>query len=254
MLALKPVRFYGNALPRPRIHEEVKLNDTRVDPPLGVNDSLLRWAANAHWSMGGTSFKRHRMQGKIEGRLKKLRDEKEEGESSDEEPPAPKKVVKPRRKVNSSVGGKLASRNKENSPPAKRRLTEESPVSPPVAKKSKMSDVTPVLPLRASPRRRAVETPASNAVSPMPSFAAVAGSPEFPVNRRRPARGPLSPEEPDSDSCLEEFSRLKDRPLRRSSRVTAIRRSFNDMVATGRRIFERCREGLGAKSEMTALF
>ncbi|KAL2612780.1 hypothetical protein R1flu_024472 [Riccia fluitans] len=232
MLTLKPVRFYGNALPRPRIHDDVKHSDRRVDPPLGVNDSLLRWAANAHWSMGGTSFKRHRMQGKIEGRLKKLRDEKEEGESSsDEEPPAPKKVLKSRKTVNSLVGSKIASRNKENSPPAKRRLTEKTPESPPVAKKSKMSDVTPVLPLRVSPRRRAAETP-NNVASPIPTFSGVVGSPEFPVNRRRAVRSPMSPEETDSDGCLEEFSRLKDRPLRRSSRVTAIRRSFNDMVST----------------------
>ncbi|KAG6555907.1 hypothetical protein Mapa_002549 [Marchantia paleacea] len=234
MLPLKPIRFYGSALPRPRIHEDVKHSDSRVDPPLGINDSLLRWAANAHWSMGGTSFKRHRMQGKIEGRLKKLRDEKEEGESSsDDEPPAPKKISKARKVFKPSVAMKLdsgKSRNKENSPPAKRRLTRDSPQSPSVVmKNSRLSQATPAVPLRVSPRHQAIQTPSKGTVSPPSSFATLGSSPEFPVIRRRQVESALqASEESDSDGNFEEFSRIA--PLRRSSRVTAIRRSFKDLV------------------------
>jgi hypothetical protein len=33
----------------------------RVDPPAPVNDTLLSWAHEAHWSMGGLSAKRLRL-------------------------------------------------------------------------------------------------------------------------------------------------------------------------------------------------
>ncbi|KAJ4972237.1 hypothetical protein NE237_005336 [Protea cynaroides] len=81
VVALGPGKFYGSSLPRPRIYTEVKLNDDgiRVDPPLSVMDPLLTWANDAHWSMGGLSFKRHRLQGRIEGNIKKLRAQQEKG-------------------------------------------------------------------------------------------------------------------------------------------------------------------------------
>ncbi|KAI3969114.1 hypothetical protein MKW92_044855 [Papaver armeniacum] len=36
-------------------------------------DPLLSWAHEAHWSMGGLSFNRLKLQGRIEGNVKKLR-------------------------------------------------------------------------------------------------------------------------------------------------------------------------------------
>ncbi|XP_010943631.1 uncharacterized protein [Elaeis guineensis] len=77
VVGLGPGRFYGSSLPRPRFYTEVKLNDERVDPPVPVMDPLLLWANDAHWSMGGLSFKRHRLQGRIEGSIKKLRAQQE---------------------------------------------------------------------------------------------------------------------------------------------------------------------------------
>ncbi|XP_073308703.1 uncharacterized protein [Primulina huaijiensis] len=73
VVPLGPGKFYGSSLPRPWIYTDVKLNDERVDPPLPVMDPLISWANEAHWSMGGLSFKRHRLQGRIEGNVNKLR-------------------------------------------------------------------------------------------------------------------------------------------------------------------------------------
>ncbi|XP_050381607.1 uncharacterized protein LOC126798639 [Argentina anserina] len=93
-----PAKFYGSSLPRPRFYADVKFNDERVDPPLPVLDPLLTWANEAHWSMGGLSFKRLRLQGRIEGNVGKLRAERQKTEdkkhiskraSSDSPPPAP---------------------------------------------------------------------------------------------------------------------------------------------------------------------
>ncbi|KAM3287226.1 transcriptional regulator ATRX [Capsicum chacoense] len=75
VVALGPGKFYGSSLPRPRFYEN--LNGERVDPPVSVLDPLMSWAEEAHWSMGGLSFKRLRLQGRIEGNIKKLRSEKE---------------------------------------------------------------------------------------------------------------------------------------------------------------------------------
>ncbi|XP_077231991.1 uncharacterized protein LOC143865555 [Tasmannia lanceolata] len=77
VVALGPGKFYGSSLPRPRFYTDVKLNDERVDPPLPVLHPFLSWAADAHWSMGGLSFKRHRLQGRIEGNVKRLRAQRE---------------------------------------------------------------------------------------------------------------------------------------------------------------------------------
>lgn len=77
MLPLGPGKFYGSSLPRPRIYTETKLNPERVDPPVPVMDSFLSWANEAHWSMGGLSFKRLRLQGRIEGSVSRLRQERE---------------------------------------------------------------------------------------------------------------------------------------------------------------------------------
>ncbi|XP_028761695.1 uncharacterized protein LOC114720232 [Neltuma alba] len=77
VVSLGPGKFYGTSLPRPRIYDDVKFNDHRVDPPVSVADPLMSWAHEAHWSMGGISFKRLRLQGKIEGNVNKLRAERE---------------------------------------------------------------------------------------------------------------------------------------------------------------------------------
>ncbi|GLJ17956.1 hypothetical protein SUGI_0315510 [Cryptomeria japonica] len=78
VLPLRPSKFYGSSLPRPRVYNDLKFNSERVDPPLGVMAPLLSWAKDAPWSMGGLSHGKKRMAGKIEGSLKKLRDEDEE--------------------------------------------------------------------------------------------------------------------------------------------------------------------------------
>ncbi|CAH9074833.1 unnamed protein product [Cuscuta epithymum] len=102
---LGPGKFYGKSLPRPRIYEEVKLNDRRVDPPVPVFDALMSWAEEAHWSMGGLSFKRHRLQGRIEGNISKLREAAEEekvhhrNKSSPSPPPAPLALKRKRRLI-----------------------------------------------------------------------------------------------------------------------------------------------------------
>ncbi|KAL2476753.1 hypothetical protein Adt_37489 [Abeliophyllum distichum] len=72
VVALGPGKFYGSSLPRPQFYTDVKLNDERVDPPAPFMDPLMSWAQEAHWSMGGLSFQRHRLQGRIEGNVKKL--------------------------------------------------------------------------------------------------------------------------------------------------------------------------------------
>lgn len=76
VISLGPGKFYGTSLPRPRFYTDIKFNDHRVDPPLPVNDPLLSWAEEAHWSMGGLSFNRLRLQGKIEGNVERLRSQR----------------------------------------------------------------------------------------------------------------------------------------------------------------------------------
>ncbi|CAL5342609.1 unnamed protein product [Camellia sinensis] len=77
VVPLGPGKFYGSSLPRPQIYTDVKFNDERVDPPSSVIDPLMAWAEEAHWSMGGLSFKRLRLQGRIEGNVIKLRAQRE---------------------------------------------------------------------------------------------------------------------------------------------------------------------------------
>ncbi|XVF66828.1 hypothetical protein PTKIN_Ptkin10aG0069000 [Pterospermum kingtungense] len=77
VVSLGPGKFYGSSLPRPRIYTDTKFNSERVDPPVPVLDPLLSWANEAHWSMGGLSFKRLRLQGRIEGNVKRLKAQRE---------------------------------------------------------------------------------------------------------------------------------------------------------------------------------
>ncbi|KAM3301832.1 hypothetical protein P3S67_016334 [Capsicum chacoense] len=111
VVALEPVRFYGRSLPRPQFY---KSNEDRVDPPVSILDPLMSWAEKAHWSMGGVSFKRHRLQGRIEGSIDKLRAECEETTPEKEKgsliaspesppmPPAPYVLKRKRRLVDES--------------------------------------------------------------------------------------------------------------------------------------------------------
>jgi len=85
VLPLAPGKFYGGSLPRPWIYSDVKFNTERIDPPSPPSAPLLSWANEAHWSMGGLSSKRKRMQGKIEGSIKKLRALEEENEDEAED-------------------------------------------------------------------------------------------------------------------------------------------------------------------------
>eukprot|EP00250_Pteridium_aquilinum_P015944 c22853_g1_i1 orf=152-1171(+) len=73
VVPLKLTQFYGHSVPRPRIYPDVKFSGHRIDPPASVNEALLSWASDAHWSMGGLSFKRLRSQGKVEGSTRRLR-------------------------------------------------------------------------------------------------------------------------------------------------------------------------------------
>ncbi|GKV27727.1 hypothetical protein SLEP1_g36864 [Rubroshorea leprosula] len=73
VVPLGPGKFYGGSLPRPRFYTDTKFNPDRVDPPLPVMDPLLSRANEAHWSMGGLSFERLRLQDRIEGKVEKLR-------------------------------------------------------------------------------------------------------------------------------------------------------------------------------------
>ncbi|PPD81438.1 hypothetical protein GOBAR_DD21633 [Gossypium barbadense] len=73
VVPLGPGKFYGSSLPRPRIYNETRFNSERVNPPVPVLDPLLSWANEAHWSMGGLSFKRLRLQGRIEGNVQRLK-------------------------------------------------------------------------------------------------------------------------------------------------------------------------------------
>ncbi|XP_074581398.1 uncharacterized protein LOC141837932 [Curcuma longa] len=75
LVVLGPGKFYGSRLPRPRFYAH---GDERVDPPVPVSDPLLAWANEAHWSMSGLSFHRHRLQGRIEGSVRRLRAQREE--------------------------------------------------------------------------------------------------------------------------------------------------------------------------------
>ncbi|KAL3647096.1 hypothetical protein CASFOL_008064 [Castilleja foliolosa] len=97
VIALGPGKFYGSSLPRPRFYTDVKFNDERVDPPSSVMDPLMAWAEEAHWSMGGLNFKRHRLQGRIEGNIQRLRTQREQTfkkaqtkHKSDKASPAPR--------------------------------------------------------------------------------------------------------------------------------------------------------------------
>ncbi|GAB4837971.1 hypothetical protein Ancab_027499 [Ancistrocladus abbreviatus] len=124
VVPLGPGKFYGSNLPRPRIYTDVKFNEDRIDPPPPVLDPLLSWANEAHWSMGGLSFKRLRLQGRIEGNVQKLRKQRE-------------KILK---KTNQSVSpikdlissGKIFAGEKNSS-------ESPSPPVPPLARKRRLS-------------------------------------------------------------------------------------------------------------------
>ncbi|KAJ8431792.1 hypothetical protein Cgig2_027960 [Carnegiea gigantea] len=126
VVTLGPGKFYGSSLPRPRIYNDVKFNEERVDPPVPVLDPLLSWANEAHWSMGGLSFKRLRLQGKIEGNVQKLKKEKEKEkiEKNSNQRLAP---ISESKKQSSTNGG---SKGKE------RGNREDSPQPPPISKKA----------------------------------------------------------------------------------------------------------------------
>ncbi|XP_039035780.1 uncharacterized protein LOC120172374 [Hibiscus syriacus] len=100
VVPLGPGKFYGSSLPRPRIYTETRFNSERVDPPVPVLDPLLSWANEAHWSMGGLSFKRLRLQGRIEGNVKRLKAQREkllnEKDDDPSPPPAPMAIKRKR--------------------------------------------------------------------------------------------------------------------------------------------------------------
>jgi hypothetical protein len=249
MNPLKPVRFYGSALPRPRYVEDGELSHERVDPPAPVNDSLLKWAKDANWSMGGLSFKRVRMQGKIEGRLSKLKNYAEDDDEGIPQKP------KRRPRASPSKGSPEAALKKASSTSMKRKgysgavkgqHGKDALETPLVLKKA--AAIHPLGPWgeedgptsrRVSPRLHASTPsiplspikPLSQSSPPGAPTSNVSQSIEFPVQRRRLSRG-IPDEDTDSEVNWEEFSRLRNKPLRRSSRVTSVRRSFKDFTVS----------------------
>ncbi|PWA35506.1 hypothetical protein CTI12_AA608860 [Artemisia annua] len=98
VIALGPGKFYGSSLPRPRIYTDIKYNTYRVDPPVSVLDPFMSWAEEAHWSMGGLSFNRHRLQGRIEGDIDKIRNHIETNIKKREDPGVPPAPIANKRK------------------------------------------------------------------------------------------------------------------------------------------------------------
>ncbi|KAL7587439.1 hypothetical protein Lser_V15G40499 [Lactuca serriola] len=121
VVALGPGKFYGSDLPRPRIYTDIKYNSYRVDPPVSVTDPLMSWAEEAHWSMGGLNFNRHRLQGRIEGDVEKLRSQIEESIRKKESlsPPSSKKkpISKSSEKSAKKKKGADLDRSRSPSPP-----------------------------------------------------------------------------------------------------------------------------------------
>lgn len=130
VVSLGPGKFYGSSLPRPRIYTDIKYNSDRVDPPVPVLDALMSWADEAHWSMGGLSFHRHRLQGRIEGNVEKLRNQIEKTIKL-------KETLSPKNKSK-----KIVSKLVEKSGKKMRKTTKEvdrspSPPPAPIANKRK---------------------------------------------------------------------------------------------------------------------
>ncbi|XP_071701218.1 uncharacterized protein [Rutidosis leptorrhynchoides] len=119
VVSLGPGKFYGSSLPRPRIYTDIKYNSDRVDPPVPVLDPLMSWAEEAHWSMGGLSFHRHRLQGRIEGNVEKLRNQIEKTIKQNEtlSPKLKKFVSKLKSKSVVKLGKRAKAIDRSPSPP-----------------------------------------------------------------------------------------------------------------------------------------
>ncbi|KAL7590424.1 hypothetical protein Lser_V15G40500 [Lactuca serriola] len=120
VVALGPGKFYGSGLPRPRIYTDIKYNSYRVDPPVSVTDPLMSWAEEAHWSMGSLNFNRHRLQGRIEGNVEKLRSQIEESIKNKESrslPSSKKKPVSKSSEKSAKKKGADMDRSRSPSPP-----------------------------------------------------------------------------------------------------------------------------------------
>ncbi|MFS8023778.1 hypothetical protein Hanom_Chr16g01455551 [Helianthus anomalus] len=128
VVALGPGKFYGSSLPRPRIYTDVKFNSFRVDPPVPVTDPFMSWADEAHWSMGGLSFQRHRLQGRIEGSVEKLRNQIEK--SLKEKESLSPKVLK-RKFVTKPVEEDSVKATKSVEKKKKKNVNSGSPSPPP---------------------------------------------------------------------------------------------------------------------------
>ncbi|EEF32414.1 hypothetical protein RCOM_0131110 [Ricinus communis] len=64
--------FYGSSLPRPQVYIDFQFNSDRVNSLVLLKDPFFSWA---RWSMGGLSFQRLCLQGRVEGNVKKRRQE-----------------------------------------------------------------------------------------------------------------------------------------------------------------------------------
>lgn len=127
VVALKPGRFYGSSLPRPRILPNVP-DDQRCDPPRPVNDSLLRWAADVPWKMGGLAPSAKRFQGKIEGRLSKLKAMEEDPVPEEDAKPPAKNSRSSNLKLKGRFGATISRRSSRWKPHKKRCSRRKSPL------------------------------------------------------------------------------------------------------------------------------
>lgn len=209
MGGLNPVRFYGSQLPRPRIYGDIKFNETRVDPPPGVNAALLEWAADVPWKQGGIAVKRKRLQGKVEGRMNKLRNMEE---SDDEEEPPMKKPAK--------VEGQRASASRK-----------KSKTVPPAPGPRKMMNLTPIERMLSSPEAREGKAPLKRRI--LTQFS-IDDDDKHPTAQGTKGKSPtksarkqtrIAESDSDSDDGLDAFlerlkaSKKSDRGIRRSTRL-----------------------------------
>ncbi|KAJ7538378.1 hypothetical protein O6H91_11G045700 [Diphasiastrum complanatum] len=204
VVALKPGRFYGKSLPRPHIYTDIKFSSQRVDPPPSINDALIRWAGDAHWSMGGLSFKRSRMQGKIEGRIDRIRAEAEHDMGKAGASPQKDQKRSPRRtKKTFGFEAQAISYTKSRSPIDRLFLADEE------ARQAAKN---------LSPKVKSADR-LKHRISKSGKLQGEA-SKDAKVPAKRPVkRALLVEDDTDSDDGLEDFLNEIGRPLRRSGRL-----------------------------------
>lgn len=212
MGGLNPVRFYGSHLPRPRIYCDVKFNETRVDPPAGVNAALLEWAGTVPWRQGGTAVKRKRLQGKVEGRMNKLRNMEESDDEEEAPAKKPAKVQQQRASVSSTKSKALS----------------------PASGSRKVMNLTPIERMLSSPEAKEGKAPPKRRILTQFNVQKTDDDNKRPTTEGKKDRSPtksarkqirIAESDSDSDDGLDAFlerleaSKKSDRGIRRSTRL-----------------------------------